>query len=284
VHRSTDARDRTAGACWSNASSVAMSAKRGNIPSQYFLTGSWKASTNHMVRSHPETTSEKEKTMIPRLKILAPALAAVLVIAAVASSSAQAAPTFTCSPAPCKATGSNKAGSEIWTTAGGTIQCDNHYTIEQVGGGSIPSGGSNQVTVTPSFQNCVAFGFPSGAVFHENGCDYVFTSTELVSPGAVYWHHVKLECPGTGGGMTLTAGPCTVDIPEAGNENWTRVRTTNLPNGTVTVQPEISFITLNVTTDDFGCPFSGTGHTTANYHGDVVISRIGAGSVSTSGA
>jgi hypothetical protein len=216
--------------------------------------------------------------MLRNLKNLGLAFVAALAISASAVPAAQAQPTFTCSAYPCAATGSNTKGSETFTTSGGMPQCDSHFLIGQIGGGNIQFPAS-KVTVTPSYDNCEAFGFFQAA-FHENGCDYVFTATEQVAMNQ-YRHHVDLICPSGSPGFTITAGTCEVDIlPQS---NLTTVVTTNLSSGSVTVQQLVANMTMNVTKDGFGCAFSGTGHTTSTYHGDVVLSRVDGGSISVSG-
>jgi hypothetical protein len=98
----------------------------------------------------------------------------------------------------------------------------------------------------------------------------------------VYNNSVDIVCPAGKGPVTIKAANCHVDIPaQTGLKN---VKTTNLAGGTVTVQPEVSNITINVTEDGFGCPFPGTGHYLSSYHGDVVLSRVGGGTISVSGS
>jgi hypothetical protein len=218
--------------------------------------------------------SERENQMIRNLKSLGLALVAVLAMSAVVASAASAAVEFTGTGT---ATGAQSAGNETFTTTAGTVQCDSHFAVEALGGGGL-SGSAKEVTVVPSYSNCVAFGF-LGADVHENGCDYIFTATEKVSAG-VYKHHVKVDCP-TSKGIEITAATCTVEIPETGNSSLTTVKTTNIAGGTVTVQPEVGGVTGNVTRDGFGCPFSGLGHTTGSYHGHVAIA--GSSSISVSG-
>jgi hypothetical protein len=221
--------------------------------------------------------SERENQMIRKLESLGLALVAVLAMSVVVASAASAAPEFTGTGT---ATGSQSAGGETFTTSGGTVQCDSHFAVEKVGGGAL-GGAAQEVTVVPSYSNCVAFGF-IGADIHENGCHYVLLATERRGFG-LYSHHVRLECPGTGGGIVITAATCEVKIPEEGNANLTRLTTINLANGTITTQWELTGWLANVLKDAFGCPFSGTGSTTAAYHGHLVIARVGGGSISVSG-
>jgi len=220
--------------------------------------------------------------MTRNLKAFALAFFGVLAMGVVAASMAQADPVFTCSSYPCKATGSNTAGAETITTPGGTVQCDSHFLVEKYGtaGESIASPAST-VTVTPSYlanANCVAFGFINATVTM-NECDYEFHGTERTGIGR-YNHHMVIHCPDSGNTIRIAAGTCEVAI---GTQTLTTVETENNPDGTVTVAWNLSNITINVIKDGFGCPFAGTGHKLASYHGEMVLSRVGGGSISTSG-
>jgi hypothetical protein len=208
--------------------------------------------------------------MIRNLKTLGLALVAVLAMSVVVASVASAA-SYTGSSYPTTGTGSNTAGKETLTTSGLTVQCDSHFE------GTL-SAASSTATVTPKYANCPAFGFLNATIAF-NGCDYLFHAGGLAVPG-VYNNSVDVVCPAGSGPVTIKAGTCVVDVPaQTGLSN---VKTTN--SGTsVTVQPEVSNITMNVTTDGFGCPFPGTGHQIGSYHGDVLISRVGGGSISVSG-
>jgi hypothetical protein len=208
--------------------------------------------------------------MIRNLKVLGLALVAVLAMSAMVASAASASQ-YTGSAYPTTGTGSNTAGNETFTTPGGTVQCDSHFE------GTLAAA-SSTLTVTPKYTNCVAFGFLNATV-NMNGCDYLFHSGPAQG-GGVYFHTVDIVCP-AGKSIVITAGTCVADV--GGQTGLAKVKTTNLAGGTVTVQPEVAGITLNVTTDGFGCPFSGTGHFFGSYHGDVVLSRVGGGSISVSG-
>jgi len=217
--------------------------------------------------------------MIRNLKSFALAFVAVLAMSAVVSSVAQAVPSYTCSAYPCTATGANPPGNETLTTPGGSLACSTHYLVEKYKGTNEGiTAPASQVTVTGGYGECTAFGFLS-AMIAFNGCDFVFTATEKLAIGR-YAHHVDIVCP-DGKSITKTAGTCEVDIPaQAG---LTSATTQNLSNGSITLELNMKEITLNVTKDGFGCPFAGTGHVKGTYHGDVVLSRIGGGSLAVSG-
>jgi hypothetical protein len=217
--------------------------------------------------------------MIRNLKALGLAFVAVVAMSAVISSTAQALPQYTCSIYPCTATASNAAGNETLTTPGGTVQCNSHYLIEKQGGNaeSIPAP-SATVTVTATFTGCKAFGFLNSTI-NMNGCDYVFHAGAAVSAG-VYNNSMDVVCP-AGKAITITSGTCEVDIPA--QTGLTNVKTTNLAAGTITVQPNVTNITINVTKDGFGCSYPSVGHFLASFHGDMTFARVGGGSVSVSG-
>jgi len=218
--------------------------------------------------------------MIRILKSLGLALVAMAAMSAVVASASQASE-YTCSAYECLATGSNTAGNETFTTPGGTVQCNSHYTVEKEGTTNATgiTGPTTTVTVTPTYTGCKAFGFVNATV-NMMGCDYVFHSGSLIVAGR-YNNSVSIVCPAGSGPITITAGTCVVDVPAQGP--LTNVETENLAGGTLTVKPNVTGITLNVTTDGFGCPFPGTGHFTGSFHGDVTLARVGGGSISVSG-
>jgi len=214
------------------------------------------------------------------IKALGLAFIAVVAMSALSASAAQATPEFTCSTYPCTATGSSLSGAEKFTTEAGTVECDSHFLVEKYNATKEDiTGPTSTVTVTPTYTNCKAFGFLSATVNVE-GCDYVFHATEFVSAGD-YKHHVDVVCP-AGQSIKIVASTCKAEV--GGQTGLTTAKTTNNAGGTVTVQPEVANISMTVTQDGFGCPFGGTGKKTGSYHGDVVISRVGGGSISVSGA
>lgn len=220
--------------------------------------------------------------MMRKFRVLGLALFAVLAVSAISATASQAHPQFTCSKYPCTATGTSLENSEEFTTPGGTVTCHASYIIEKFTGNNedIPAA-TGDVTVTPTYTNCKAFGFLSASVT-PNGCDYDFTATEKVAAGH-YRHHVNITCP-TGKAIVIVASTCEADVGSAGNESLTTVTTTNLADGRVTIEPELENITLNVTKDGIGCPFPSTGHFKGSYHGHTIIHNSTAGqTISVSG-
>jgi hypothetical protein len=197
-----------------------------------------------------------------KLNRFALAFVAVLAMSAVVASAAQAVPQFTASAYPAIGTGSNKAGSETFTTEAGTVQCDSHFR-------GVLTEASSTLTVTPKYTECVAFGF-LGATVNTEGCTYVFHATEKVENN-VYRAHVDVSCP-EGQSIKITAATCKAEVKS--QTGLTTVKGTNLAGGSVTVEPNVTNIAMTVTQDGFGCPFSGTGAKTGSYHGDVVVSRV----------
>jgi hypothetical protein len=207
-----------------------------------------------------------------KLKSLGLALVAVLAMSAVVASAAQAVPQFTASAYPATVTGSNTKGAETFTIDGSSIQCDSHFVSHSL------NASSSTLIITPTYSGCEAYGFLNAA-FNTGGCAYAFHATEQAAAG-VYRHHTGIGCP-TGKSMKIVAGTCEVEIKEQTGQ--TTVTTTNLSGGTLTVQSNI-VMKVTVTQDGFGCPLAGTGTRNATYHGDVVYSRVGGGSISVSGS
>jgi hypothetical protein len=212
--------------------------------------------------------------MIRNLKVLGLAITAVLAIGAMMASAATAAE-FTASEYPAQITGSNTKGSEVFSTEGGDVECNSHFIS------ASQNAASSTLTVTPAYTSCEAFGFLSATVNTE-GCTYVFHATE--GSAGVYKSHVDVNCP-AGQSIKVTASTCKAEIKA--QTGLTTVKTTNITEGAdagkVTVQPEVSSIAYTVTQDGFLCPFGGTGNKNdGTYTGDVVVSRIGGGSVSVS--
>jgi hypothetical protein len=209
--------------------------------------------------------------MLRNLKTLGLAFVVVLAMIAMAASAASASQ-YTASAYPATATGSNTAGNETFTTPGGTVQCDSHFQ------GTL-AGASSSLKITPKYTNCTAFGFLNATV-HFIGC-WLISYVGVNHGGGVYTHIFDIGCE-PGAIIIITAGTCEVKIPA--QTGLSSTQTTNLAGGTLTVQPNLKNITMNVTKDGFGCPFPSTGHTTGSYHGDVVLSRVGGGSISASGS
>jgi len=210
--------------------------------------------------------------MIISLKLLGLIIVAVLAMDAVVASTAQATPEFTASSYPATLTGSNSFGNEDIKTEAGDIQCNSHFVSNSL------STQSQTLTLTPTYTNCQSFGFMN-ATFSTEGCAYVLHATEKVATSS-YAHHMDISCP-EGKSMKILSGTCKAEIkPQTG---LTTVTTVNLASS-ITLEWEMFSMSLVVTQDGFGCPFSGTGTKTLTYTGHIILSRVGGGSASVSGS
>jgi hypothetical protein len=179
--------------------------------------------------------------MIRKLKTLGIAVVAVLAMSAVVASAASAA-NFTASSYPTGASATSAAGNDDFKTEAGSIECHGAFSVASI---SEPT---ENVTVTPTYKDCTAFGGFVSASVNMNGCDYVFHVNGVVD----------IECP-AGKAIVITAGACEIDVPEQ-----TGLKSVSLSNvgNHINVKAGVSGITYEVTKDGFGCPFSGTGHKT----------------------
>jgi hypothetical protein len=218
--------------------------------------------------------------MVRNLKGLGLAFIALLAMSAIGASTAEATPQFTCSTYPCTATGTAPLRDSEYTTPAGSVKCATHYKVEKYNAITEDfSAATSTVTVTVTTTNCQAFGFLSATV-NMNGCDYDWHATQRLAEHH-YLHHVDITCP-AGKAIVVTAGSCEATI--GAQVGLTDITTMNLANGSLTVEPTVGEMTMNVVKDGFGCPFSGTGHTKASYHGHVTLTRVGGGTFWVSGS
>ena len=111
--------------------------------------------------------------MTHKLKTLGVAFFAVLALAAVMASAASA-KNYTASSYPTTGTATSAVGNDKLTTEGGTAECQSHYQ------GTLAAT-SSQLTLTPTYTNCKAFGFLNATV-HTNGCDFLLTTASGTAP------------------------------------------------------------------------------------------------------
>jgi hypothetical protein len=198
--------------------------------------------------------------MIRKFKTLGIAVVAVLAMSAVVASAASAT-NFTATEYPTAASATSSKGNDTFTTAAGTVECHASFAVASI---SEPQ---SSVTVTPTYTNCFAFGLFEAFV-HMNGCDYTFYTSGSVD----------LTCEAEEGPVAITAGPCEVQI--SGQSNLSKVDLKNSGTG-ISAQATVGGVAYNVTKDNFGCPFIGTGpRTGATYtqHNAVQVSSTnGAG-------
>jgi hypothetical protein len=175
--------------------------------------------------------------MIRKIKTLGIAVVAVLALSAVVASAASAT-NFTASTYPTAGTASSAKGNDDFKTEAGSIECKSHWHWAAL---SAPTFG---VTVTPTFSECVGFGFLSGT-FNMNGCDF-----EIFVDGTF-----NIKCS-IGQVIRWIFGTCEATV---GAQNGLKsVALANSGNG-ISMQANIGGIAYTVTKDGFGCPFSGTG-------------------------
>jgi hypothetical protein len=215
--------------------------------------------------------------MIRILKALGPAFVATLAMVAIGAPAAEASQ-YTCSSYSCTVSATVSGGNETFTTPGGTVRCSQNGKHNGYSG--VLSAASSTLTLNAAYTGCTAFGFIN-ATFEFKGCDYLFHAGAVQSAG-VYNNSVDIVCPAGSGPITITAGTCKVDIPA--QTGLTNVKTTNWITGIVTWEWNLTSITMNVTTDGFGCPFSGTGHVSGSFHGHLTFERSGGGTFSVSGS
>jgi hypothetical protein len=129
-----------------------------------------------------------------KLKALGLVIAAVMALAAFSGSASAA--EFHSEVAHTQISG-NQIGSDVFTTNAGTVKCsETTYSGTQTTGVT-----SSEVTVTPKYSGCTAFGF-IGATIDVNGCDYRFTPNPKP-----YLHIICGEKP-----IEVTTPTCVVTV------------------------------------------------------------------------
>ncbi|HET7119933.1 MAG TPA: hypothetical protein VFI17_01635 [Solirubrobacterales bacterium] len=155
-------------------------------------------------------------------------------------------------------------GEFTFTVEGSTVACAN---AETQGNGED---GATWGRMHPTYTECTAFGFINATVA-TIGCDFEAMATEEIEAG-VFKGELKIVCEA---GKEI--------IIAAGNVCEVKVGPQNIINGTMATNVEVSGKThvrlhsnkspvkANKTKDSFGCPFSGTGETTATANGTTTI-------------
>jgi len=199
-----------------------------------------------------------------RLNRLALACFSVLLLLGVIGANAASASEFEAESYPAHLEGAQVSGEPfILETEAGTLECATFTaTGEQ-------SANAESVELSPAAAECKAFGF-LGVGIHFNGC-----KLRPRAGGNIASHKwnatVDVVCP-VNKAILVTAATCEFDIPsQNGIGGVTLDVETSFPN------PAIKFtfnstITVNVTKDGFGCPFSGTGHKKGTWKGSIRIS------------
>ena len=172
--------------------------------------------------------------MTRKLKTLGVALVAVFALTAVMASAASAA-SYTSSSYPTTATATSAAGNDVITTEGGSVECASHFE------GTL-SAASSEWTITPTYTNCVAFGFVEASM---TGCKMKITASSTTSST----YHFTGTC-------TIITSTCHITISPQGP--LSAVSLTNVGSD-ITFQKNVVNISYTVVKDGFLCPFSGTG-------------------------
>jgi len=180
------------------------------------------------------------------LKTLGVAMVAALALS-VTAGAAQAIEITSESGYPLNAHGENGSGNEVFTTEAGDVECDSTFTSEVAKDGS-------EITATPTYTNCEAFGFVSATVNMES-CDYGF-DLESEPESHVYTSKADIECEGEDS-IKITAATCAAEVgPQSGKSHVLFEWTTDTD---VHAWATVEDIDYTVTKDGFLCPFSGTG-------------------------
>jgi hypothetical protein len=138
----------------------------------------------------------ERKSMNRKLKALGLALAAVMAMAAFASPASAA--EFHSEVAHTEIKGEQEEALDVFTTNAGTVKCNTAtYT------GTTSAVTTSEITVTPAYSNCTAFGFVNTPI-DTNNCHYTFTS----NPGTPPVMHIV--CPSAP--ITVTAFNCWVTV------------------------------------------------------------------------
>jgi len=135
--------------------------------------------------------------MIRNYKAFALAFAAMFALGAIVAQGASATPLTVGTSAPTVfITGDQDGGTHTFTTPNGNVQCTN-TSFSGSGANTEGKGLVKEITVTPDYTSCKAFGIATAHVTH-NGCTYTFTTpSTLLKTGEVKWdpNDLHIECP-----------------------------------------------------------------------------------------
>lgn len=118
-------------------------------------------------------------------KALGLALVAVFAMSALAASAAQATQQYHSSGEPTSLSGSQTTKNVFHVPGAGTVECSTATFA-----GTQPTKTASDVTITPTYSGCIAFGFSTTHIT-TNGCQYTFTTptnfkavSDVVCPGS----------------------------------------------------------------------------------------------------
>lgn len=219
--------------------------------------------------------------MIRKFKAVGVALIAVAAFAAIAAQSASAKPlTITASPLPERVYFTGHQSTEhVFTTPSGTVKCT---TATFTGNQALEAGGAvNELTVTPAYSGCTAFGFATSHV-KTNGCTYTFTTPKQNGgAGQVTWDpsQVHILCPA---GKTIEITPTTFGVSACtqfvGEQTPTAGHATgsNGGGGAVPMHVTIASSLENIHyTGTGGACGNGETHSDAKYTGNTTVTCFG---------
>jgi len=193
---------------------------------------------------------------------------AVFAMGSVAAQGAQGANgTLTAAAYPAALTGT-QIGAHKWefTSLKQSAECEVAHFV-----GNLAAPGSSTVTLTPTYEKCIAFGLK--ATIDMEGCDYLIHFTNTLTPGGNYDGSLDIVCPPEKK-IKITAG-IVGNRCEVGIEPKTDLTTLEGVNkvGDVEIKAKITEITYIVTKDEGTCPLSLVGKTfhDGDYTGNVTL-------------
>lgn len=159
--------------------------------------------------------------MSRNLKVLGLTLVAALAMSAVVASAASAtAFNFKAEKVPTLLTGKQHAGNDVFVTDAGKVECNEATYV-----GEQKTTPTTEVTVTPTYTGCTAFGFVNVPI-DVNGCSYKFTAKTIEAGN--FEGEVDILCP-AGKSIEVTAPGCTVTV--GAQNNLKKITYTNLGAG-----------------------------------------------------
>jgi hypothetical protein len=134
--------------------------------------------------------------MVRKCKALGLALIAMFALSAFVAQGASAVPLTVELPAGQKNafyTGDQGGGLHEFTTPNGSVKC----TTAVFAAKTTVESTVNEITISPSYSGCSAFGFATAHV-KPNGCTYTFTTPTTIDANTVTWHpeQIHIVCSG----------------------------------------------------------------------------------------
>ena len=200
-------------------------------------------------------------------KALGFALLAVFAMGAMASS-AMAAPTIEFANANANLMAEQKAGTnDVLTVDGSNVTCNN---MTYNSNGATAKGATN-IELHPEYAGCVAFGF-IGANVDTTNCIYRYMANGTQTAMTYSGGEIEIVCGANPIKINAGSGTCVATVGSQTVSKGIDFRdTTASENGDgftdfdIVLTNSAMSVTKNV--DGFGCPFSGTGATSATYNG-----------------